>query len=82
MGLEDVQVAVGIEVADGQAHAGLLLPVLAEGDAGLEALLGEGAVVVVAEQQAGRGVAGDVDVGPAVAVEIGGGDGEGVAGLD
>ena len=53
------------------AHAGLLLAVFAEGDAGLQAALGEGSVVVVAEEQAGRGVAGDVDVRPAVAIEIG-----------
>ena len=43
-----------------------------------EALLGECAVVVVAEEQAGRGVAGHVDVGPAVVVEIGGDGGQSV----
>ena len=81
MGFENVQVAVGVEVADADAHARLLLAVLAERDAALEALLGERAVAIVAEEQAGRGVAGDVDVGPAVAIEIGRGGGQRVARL-
>ena len=63
------------------AHAGLFLAVLAQRYAALQALFGEGAVVIVVEEQAGRGVAGHVDIGPAVAVEIGGDGGQGVAGL-
>src|SRR5205823_1032630 len=40
----------------------------------------EGAVVLVPEQQAGTRVAGDVDVGPTVVIEIGGDDSHAVAG--
>src|ERR1035441_9366122 len=81
MGLEDIQVAVRVEVSRGQAHARLFLSVLAERQAGFQALLGERAVTIVVEQQAGRGIAGHVDIGPAVAVEIGRRRGEGIARL-
>ena len=70
---------VGVVVADADAHAGLLAAILAERDAAQHAFLAERAVVVVHEQQAGRRIAGDVDVGPSVFVEIGGDDGHAVA---
>src|ERR1039458_4711009 len=47
--------------------------------AALQALLAEGAVVVVAKQQAGRGIARHVDVGPSVVIEIRGHSGQPVA---
>ena len=70
MRLEDVEIAVEIVVADGDAHAGLLQAVLAQRDAALERLLAERAVVLVAEEPARRRVARDVDVGPAVVVVV------------
>jgi hypothetical protein len=81
MRLEDIQVSVGIEVSKGQAHARLFLPVLAQRHAGFQALLGEGAVAIVVEEQAGRGVARHVNIGPAVAIEIGRHRGQAIARL-
>ena len=51
------------------------------GDTVFETALGERAVVVVAEQQVVGGVAGDVDIGPAIAVEISSDRGEAIARL-
>ena len=51
--LDDVEIAVEIEVADAEAHAGLLHAVFVEGDAPLEAFLRERAIVIVAEQKLG-----------------------------
>ena len=72
VGLEDVDVAVEIVVADAQAHARLFHAVLAQRHAALERFLAERAVVLVAEEPARGRVAGDVDVGPAVVVVVGG----------
>jgi len=55
MRLEDIQMTVRGEVSNGQAHARLFLAVLAQRHARFQALLGERAVAVVVEQQAGRG---------------------------
>jgi hypothetical protein len=62
MGLEDVEMTVEIVVADGDAHAGLFHPVLAQRDAAFERFLPERAVMLVAEQPARCRVARDVDV--------------------
>ena len=70
VGADDVEPAVAVVVGDADAHAGEGDAVLVERAAGGDADLAEGAVVVVAVEQARRGVAGDVDVGPAVVVEI------------
>ena len=43
---------------------------LVEGDTGLGSVIGEGAVAVVEKQDARGGVASDIDVLPAVAVEV------------
>ena len=67
------------EVADAESHAGLLHAVLAERDAALQTLFGERAVVVVVKQQARGRIAGDIDVGPSVVVEIRGHGGEPIA---
>src|SRR6185437_7956872 len=50
IGLEDVQVAVAVVVGDRGAHAGLLAPILIEGNAGVGGAIGEGTVVIVAVQ--------------------------------
>ena len=76
--LEEIEVTVEIVVADADAHAGLLGAVIAERDAPHDALLAKRPVVVVDEQQARRRVAGHVDVGPAVFIEVGGDDGHAV----
>src|SRR5208283_1203460 len=76
IGLDDVEPAVVIVIGGRGAHAGLLMAVLVIGDAGQGPALGEGAVVIVAEQQAGGGVGSHEDVGPAGVSEIAGEDGE------
>ncbi len=78
VGLDDVEQAVAVEVADGDAHAGLRLAVGRVGDAGFDGQVFEGAVLLVLIEGGGGGVVGDVDVGPAVVVEIGDDDGEAV----
>ena len=70
--------AVAVVVGDRRAHAGLLASVFVEGRAGGDRDVGEGSVVIVAVENAGRAVAGDEDVGPAVVVEVERGDAEGV----
>src|SRR5204863_6724860 len=82
MRFEDIEMSVVVVIANSQTHAALLTPVLVQRYPGLETALRERAVVIVAEEQAGRGVAGHVDVGPAVAVEIGCGDRQGIVGFD
>ena len=63
VGLEQIGVAVEVEVAEADAHAAHLLALGADRDAAKEGFFAEGAVVVVHEQQAGRGIAGDEDSG-------------------
>ena len=71
MRLEQIKMAVEVVVADAHAHAGLLHAIVAERDTAHHAFFAKRSVMVVHEQQAGRGIAGDEDVGPAVLVEIG-----------
>ena len=66
----DVQPAVGVVVADADAHAGQGDAVFVERAAGRNRDLPERPVMIVAIQQARRAVAGDVDVRPSVVVEI------------
>src|SRR4026207_295731 len=67
--------SVRIEIADADTHASLFAAIVAERDASEHTLFTESAIAVVHEEQAGCRVARDVDVGPAVFVEIGGDDG-------
>ena len=70
VGLDDVEPAIAVEVADADTHAALLEAMLVERDAHLGRVVREGAVAVVQEQDARCGVARDVDIRPAVLVEI------------
>ena len=78
VGLDDVEEAVAVEVSDGNAHAGLGLAVGRVGDAGLDGDVFEGAVLLVLVEGGGGGVVGDVDVGPAIVVEVGDADAEAI----
>ena len=49
MRLHDVEFAVHLKIADGEAHARLYHAVIAQCYAAIESLLGESAVVIVAE---------------------------------
>ena len=66
----DVEPAIGIVVSDADAHPGERDAALVERASGLERHLAERPVVIVAVQLARRRVARDVDVRPAVVVEI------------
>ena len=79
VGFEDVEPAIAIVVGDGDAHSGLFLTVLAVGDAGHDGNIGEGPIVVVAEENAWLGIARNIDVGPAIVIEVGGNRGDRVA---
>src|SRR5205814_7920669 len=64
---------------DGDAHAGLFVAVVAVGATGERGNVRECAVVIVLKKHAGLRVDGDVNVGPAVVVEIVGDGGDGIA---
>ena len=70
MRLEQVEVPIEIVVPDTDAHARLLGAVFADRAATLESFLSECAVMVVAEQKTGTGIAGEIDVRPSIVVEI------------
>ena len=78
VGLENVEPAVAIVIADRHAHAGLLVAVFAVGASGDDGDIGESSVVIVVEQDAGFRVHRDINIRPAVVVEIVGDRGNGV----
>src|SRR5205807_902982 len=82
MGFENIDVAISVEIADPETHSSLLAAILIQRNTAFQAALGEGAIAIVSEQQAGRRVARDVNIRPAVPVEIGGSRGERVIRLD
>ena len=71
IGFDEIEIAVEIVIACGNTHACLGLAVGAESAASFESDVGEGAILFVLIEGAGGGVVGDVNVGPAVVVEIG-----------
>ena len=74
--LQDVQETVAIEVRRRRAHAGLLVALFIKRDAGVGAHFLEGPITLVEKVQTGRGIAGDIDVRPAIVIEVAGKDGE------
>src|SRR5262249_7968572 len=70
MRFQDVQIAVQVEIPDANSHSRLFVAIFVQSDAAFEADVFERAVVVIAEQEAWRGITGDVDIGPAVVIEI------------
>jgi hypothetical protein len=69
IGFEDIESAIEIIVANGDAHSALFLTVFAVRNAADRAFLAECTVVIVHEQQAWGGVASKIDVRPSV-VEV------------
>ena len=67
---EDGQMPAVVEVAGVDAHPGLFPPILTEGAAGQNGVIGEAAVAVVPPEVGGSGVIGDVDVLEAVVVVV------------
>ena len=70
MGLEYVEIAVQIVVADRYAHARLLRSIRAEGNALLGAIFRKRSVMLVAKEEAGRGIGSHIDICPAVVAEV------------
>ena len=79
VGFENIEPAVAIVITDCHAHAGLLVAIFAVGASGDDRDIGESAVVIVVEQNAGLRVDRDINVRPAVVVEIVGDRGDGIA---
>ena len=76
IGFEQIEFAVTVVVGNGRAHAGLLAPVVVESGAGDDGNVAERAVVIVVVKNAGRAVARDINVRPAVVVVIKSGNAE------
>src|SRR5207249_12159701 len=70
VGLDDVEPAIAVVVANSHAHAALGRPVLVEGTARVGAYLLERSILIVVVETAWDGVARYVDVRPAVVVEV------------
>ena len=70
IGLENIEPAVAVVVSDAHAHSGLLVAILAVSASGHDRDVGESSVMIVAKKNAGLGVDGNINVRPAVVVEI------------
>ena len=68
--LENVKRAVTVVIGHRHAHPCLLVAILAIGAAGYHRDIGESAVVVVVEQDAGLRVHGHINIRPSVVIEI------------
>ena len=68
--LDQIDVAVEVKVSDADSHASQRLARPAERNAAQQGLLAKRAVMIVHQQQARRGVAGDEDVWPSVFVDV------------
>ena len=68
---EDVGIAVGVRIADGKSHAAFGLAVHVERDAGEQRVVYECAVALIDPKLVGHPVVRDVEVQPAVTVEVG-----------
>ena len=76
MGDEEIEIAVVVDVAGDHAHPRLGQPVQVVGRTQHHRVVDERAVALVDPEVVGIGVVGDVDVEPAVVVEVGGHDAE------
>src|ERR1700719_3343462 len=68
--LENVEITFKVESAHCDPHSSLLKSIFAERDAAFESLFAKSAVVLIAKQPTGSGIAGDVDIGPAIVVVV------------
>ena len=73
VGLEYIEPSIPIEVCHANAHSRLLASIFVIGRARADRDIGERPIVIVAKQHAGRAVAGNIDVGPTIVIEIKGG---------
>ena len=79
IGFEDVEPAIAVVVGNSDAHAGLLMTAVAVGAIGHDGDIGKCAVMVVLKQDAGLGIDGDIDIRPAIVVEVIGDGSDGIA---
>src|SRR5256885_5540447 len=79
IGFKDVEPAVAIVVGNRNAHAGLLMAVVAICAAGQNCDVRKCAVAIVLKKNAGLRIHGNINVRPAVIVEIVGDRGNGIA---
>src|SRR5579862_2085805 len=70
VGFEQVKPAIVVIVCGRDAHTGLPHDVLTETHAAQQAFFAKRAIAIVHEQQSRRRIAGHIDVGPAVIIEI------------
>src|SRR5689334_20038613 len=70
IGLQDVQFSVAVIIPDSHSHTALLETMLVERNSSLGGDLGKSSVLIVPEKQARRGIARDIDIGPAISVEV------------
>ena len=70
--LDQIQIAIHVIICSRDTHAGLRFTIGAQRAAGFDGDVLELAVLLVLVEGAGGGVIGNVNVGPAVVVEIGG----------
>src|SRR5258708_20718657 len=68
------------QIADADAHPGLLHAVFTQGHSAVQGLFRERPIVLVSKKKARRRVTGNVDIWPAVVVKIGGNHRETVTG--
>src|SRR6185436_10327550 len=76
---EEVLVTVVVEIAGVDPHAGFGMTLTGDGGAGGERLVSKRPVTQVDPEQVLAAVVGDVDIGPAIVVEVGGDDPEAAA---
>jgi hypothetical protein len=67
---ENIEPAIAIVITDTDAHAGLFVTIFAVGASGYYGDVGEGAIVIVVIQNAGLRVDCNINIGPAVVIEI------------
>src|SRR6185312_11303144 len=70
MCLEDVEVSIQVEVSDCDTHSSLFHAIVAQPYAALNSFLCKDPIVPVQEEQAGGGVGCDIEIRPAVVVEV------------
>src|SRR5262249_13996707 len=71
--------AVAVKVTRGRAHSCLCITLFVKGHSGSESDVSKGAISIVAEKDARFGINRDINIGPAIVVEVEWGDGERIA---
>src|SRR6266704_1847201 len=78
VGLENVKPSVAVIIGDRDAHSGLFVAILAVRAAGDHGDIRERSIVIVVKENAGFGIHGDINIGPAIIIKIIGDRGDGI----